>query len=204
MKQPDLFNHQAWCCLQGRQVGVDEVGRGPIVGDVVAAAVILPPDCGLHLTDSKKLSENKREILAEQIKAVAIDYAIVAISPKQIDRLNILQATLLAMQQAVKQLKHPYERVMVDGNRCPDIPGECIPVVKGDAKVAEISAASILAKVFRDEQMLSLHQRYPQYGFDRHKGYPTPAHLDAIRKFGIFDAYRKSFKPVKELLQKSH
>lgn len=201
MNQFDLFDHQAWSERQGKQVGVDEVGRGPIVGDVVAAAVILPADCSLALTDSKKLTDKKRQILAEQVKEIALDYSIVAVSPQQIDQLNILQATMLAMKQAVESLKQPFERVLVDGNRCPQINSNCMPVIKGDAKVAEISAASILAKVFRDQQMLDLHQLHPQYGFDKHKGYPTAQHLKAIREHGVLDNYRKSFKPVYSLLQ---
>lgn len=202
LKQVDLFE-QAWIDRPGEQVGVDEVGRGPLIGEVVAAAVILPSDCDLKLRDSKALTHNKRLELAEKIRQVALDYVIVGISPEQIDTLNILQATMLAMRTAVEGLSKPFKQVLVDGNRCPDIKSACIPIVKGDSKVAEISAASILAKVYRDEQMLQLHQRYPHYGFDQHKGYPTAAHLAAIESYGLIDGYRKSFKPIKLWLEKS-
>lgn len=200
MNQQMLSDHQAWSKLQGRQVGVDEVGRGPIIGDVVAAAVILPKNCSLELMDSKKINEKNRQILAEKIKEIAVDYSIVAISPEQIDEINILQATMLAMKTAIENITQPFEQVWVDGNRCPDVQSHCMAVIKGDDKVAEISAASILAKVYRDEQMLQLHQCYPHYGFDRHKGYPTPGHLAAIQEYGLIAGYRKSFKPVKALL----
>jgi len=181
-------------------VGVDEVGRGPLIGNVVTAAVILPPDCQLPLKDSKKLSEKKRLILAKQIKQEALDYHIAFATPEEIDELNILQATLLAMQRAVEGLKLPFDRVMVDGNRCPSIEQPCEAVVKGDDKVLQISAASILAKVYRDQEMIDLDQKYPQYGFAKHKGYPTKAHLAAIKAFGTIHGYRKSYKPIRELL----
>ncbi|SFR48998.1 ribonuclease HII [Thiomicrospira sp. ALE5] len=184
-------------------VGVDEVGRGPLVGEVVAAAVILPADHGLLLTDSKKLSAKKRESLAEQIKAVAVDYAIVGASPAQVDQYNILQATLWAMRQAVLQLKHPIKQVYVDGNRCPDLDCSCQPVVKGDLRLDIISAAAIIAKVYRDQQMMQLHQQFPEYGFDRHKGYPTPVHLKALADYGALPMHRKSFKPVNDVLNRS-
>jgi len=181
-------------------VGVDEVGRGPLVGEVVAAAVILPAHHGLALQDSKTLSATKREMLAVAIKAVAIDYAIVGASPAQIDQLNILQATLWAMQQAIAQLKAPFHQVYVDGNRCPQISQPCQALVKGDARLDSISAASILAKVHRDQQMVELAKRYPHYGFEQHKGYPTPAHLAAIAKWGVLAEHRRSFKPIKQRL----
>ena len=196
---PEFFS------LTGRTAGVDEVGRGPLIGDVVAAAVILPVDCQLPLRDSKKLNEAKREMLAEQIKQQAIAYAVTTASPAEIDELNILHATMLAMQRAVQQLHdegHQIDYVYVDGNRCPQISQNCQPVVKGDDRVMEISAASILAKVYRDQQMLELHDKYPQYGFDKHKGYPTAQHLAALQEFGMIPDYRKSFKPVKQLLSK--
>lgn len=190
--------------LTGETVGVDEVGRGPLIGDVVAAAVILPVDCNLPLRDSKKLSEAKREVLAILIKEQAIAYAIAVASPQEIDEINILQATMLAMQRAVKQLQDNHAKISylyVDGNRCPQLSGHCESVIKGDDKIMEISAASILAKVYRDQQMRELHEHYPQYGFNQHKGYPTVKHLSAIKEFGIINGYRKSFKPIKQLLQ---
>lgn len=181
--------------------GVDEVGRGPLVGDVVTAAVILDPRRPIAgLADSKKLSEKKRQALAEQIKVQALGWAIGRATPAEIDRLNILQATLLAMTRAVVQLSPLPEFVFIDGNRCPKLPMPCEAVVRGDARVAEISAASILAKVTRDGEMIALHQRFPQYGFAQHKGYPTALHLQMLHRHGVTVCHRKSFKPVKALL----
>ncbi|WP_294948085.1 ribonuclease HII [Sulfurivirga sp.] len=183
-------------------VGVDEVGRGPLVGNVVAAAVILPSDHGLPVRDSKKLSEKQRQALAEEIERVALDFAYGEATPAEIDALNILQATMLAMRRAIEGLDHPFERILVDGNRCPDrLPCACEAVVKGDDRVDAIAAASILAKVRRDAQMLTLHRQYPEYGFDRHKGYPTKAHLEVLAQKGPIDGvYRTSFAPVRRLL----
>ncbi|MDR9497636.1 MAG: ribonuclease HII [Hydrogenovibrio sp.] len=182
-------------------VGVDEVGRGPLVGNVVAAAVALPDNISLALTDSKKLSPRKREQLFVGIQEQALAWGIGEATPQEIDRLNILQATFLAMQRAVEAMNVPVRKVWVDGHRCPDWVYPSEAVIKGDTKIATISAASILAKVTRDRQMQALHQAYPQYGFDRHKGYPTQAHLQAIQQHGLLDThYRCSFKPVKRLL----
>ncbi len=181
--------------------GVDEVGRGPLVGAVVTAAVILDPSNPIEgLTDSKKLSEKKRQLLFPEIKEKALAWAIGRCEPEEIDELNILQATMVAMQRAVAALPVPAQFVLVDGNRCPEfgIPSES--VVKGDLKVAEISAASILAKVTRDQEMIELDKRYPEYGFANHKGYPTKAHLEKIQTLGVLDNYRKSFKPVAKIL----
>lgn len=180
--------------------GVDEVGRGPLVGDVVAAAVILPKDCQLPLMDSKKLSEKKREALYDLICKEAISYAIAKATPSEIDEMNILQASLLAMKRAVEALSVKPNMVYVDGNKLPkwDYPAKAI--VKGDSLIKEISAASILAKVYRDRQMIHLDKAYPQYGFAKHKGYPTKAHLDALQNHGLLSCYRKSFKPVKSLM----
>ena len=205
--QPSFFDSVSsseFETLTGTTVGVDEVGRGPLIGDVVACAVILPKDCKLPLRDSKKLSERKREILSEQIKEQALGYFIALATPDEIDELNILHATMLAMQRAVEGLAiegHKINQVYVDGNRCPNIAHTCQSVVKGDDKVMEISAASILAKVFRDRQMLELHEKHPQYGFNQHKGYPTAKHLLALKEFGMIPGYRKSFKPVRELYE---
>ena len=186
--------------------GVDEVGRGPLVGDVVTAAVILDPDNPIvGLMDSKKLSEKKRQQLSIEIKQRAIAWSIGRASPEEIDTLNILHATMLAMQRAVQGLNVTPDFVLVDGNRCPtfvhengDIASQS--VVKGDARVSEISAASILAKVARDDEMIALDKLYPYYGFAQHKGYPTKAHLERIIEHGVLDCYRRSFKPVANVL----
>lgn len=178
--------------------GVDEVGRGPLVGAVVTAAVILDPARPIAgLTDSKKLSAARREALAEQIKAQALCWALGRAEPVEIDELNILHATMLAMQRAVAALTIVPEWVMVDGNRCPPLPMPATAVVKGDSLVPEISAASILAKVARDAEMAALAGRYPQFGFEAHKGYPTAQHLAAISEHGILAEHRRSFKPVR-------
>jgi ribonuclease HII len=187
--------------------GVDEVGRGPLVGDVVTAAVILDPDNPIEgLKDSKKLSEKKRPLLAEEIKQNAIAWAIGRATPEEIDTLNILHATMLAMQRAVQGLKVTPDYVLVDGNRCPVFlsengPIETQAVVKGDDRVVEISAASILAKVARDDEMVALDKLHPEYGFAQHKGYPTKAHLEKIIEHGVLDCYRASFKPVAKVIQ---
>lgn len=182
--------------------GTDEVGRGPLVGNVVAAAVILDPSVKIEgLTDSKKLSEKKREALFPIIMEKALAIGIGEVSPAEIDEINILWASMLAMERAVANLKIEPNMVLVDGNRIPKNLGiPAISVVKGDARVEEISAASIVAKVIRDRQLIELDQKYPQYGFASHKGYPTAAHLEAINKYGLLPEYRKSFGPVKKLL----
>lgn len=184
--------------------GVDEAGRGPLAGPVSAAAVILDaarPIAGL--ADSKKLSEKQRDLLAPIIRERALAWAVAYAQVDEIDQLNILQATLLAMRRAVEGLSLRPHQVLVDGLYCPQtgIPSQAI--VKGDSKVAAISAASILAKTARDELMLNLHERYPQYGFDGHKGYPTAAHLAALREHGVSAVHRRSFKPVRDLLSPS-
>jgi ribonuclease HII len=181
--------------------GVDEAGRGPLAGPVYAAAVILDPARQVAgLNDSKKLSEKARDRLAVIIKAEAKAWHIASASVEEIDRLNILQATLLAMCRAVEGLKVQPEVVLVDGNRCPDWAYVSQAIIEGDAKVAEISAASILAKTARDAVMVELHGRYPQYNFAGHKGYGTAAHLKAIRQHGPCPAHRRSFAPVREML----
>ncbi|MWN05141.1 ribonuclease HII [Gilliamella sp. Pas-s95] len=180
--------------------GVDEVGRGPLCGDVVTAAVILDPNKPIKgLTDSKKLTEKKREQLFDIIKQDALAWNIARASVDEIDKLNILHATMLAMQRAVSGLSIKPNFVLVDGNRCPDFGIQSQAVIKGDLLVAEISAASILAKVTRDREMVELDKLYPQYGLAKHKGYPTKAHLAAIEQHGINHLYRKSFAPVKNL-----
>jgi len=185
-----------------RVAGVDEVGRGPLVGNVVTAAVILDPDNPIEgLADSKKLSEKRRDALYDEIVDKAAAWAIGYATPAEIDELNILHATMLAMQRAVEGLSIAPEYVYVDGNRCPALPCPAEPVVKGDSKVAEISAASIIAKVTRDREMKALHEAHPEYGFDKHKGYPTPAHLALLKEHGPLPEYRRSFRPVRELLE---
>lgn len=184
--------------------GVDEVGRGPLAGPVVTAAVILDPAYPIvGLADSKRLSPARRERLADEIRARALAWALGRAEVAEIDRLNILQATLLAMQRAVANLTVRPERVLVDGNRCPALDCPCEAIVKGDATVAAISAASILAKVARDAELGQLHERYPQYGFARHKGYPTAAHLNALWRFGPCPEHRRSFAPVITAMLKS-
>ncbi|CAH9052457.1 Ribonuclease HII [Pseudoalteromonas holothuriae] len=181
--------------------GVDEVGRGPLVGDVVTAAVILDPNQPIvGLADSKKLSEKKRLLLAQEIKQKALCYCIARASIEEIDELNILHATMLAMSRAVEGLSIAPDFVFVDGNRLPKLTMNAQSVVKGDSLVAEISAASIIAKVARDQQMLELDMQYPEFGFAAHKGYPTKAHFAALEQHGITPHHRKSFKPVQRIL----
>lgn len=182
--------------------GVDEAGRGPLVGSVYASAVVLGPKHGIvGLADSKKLSEARREQLAILIRENALAWSVASASAAEIDQLNILQATMLAMRRAVEGLSVLPDEVLVDGNRVPQLALPARAIVKGDATVAEISAASILAKTARDESMRQLHQKHPLYGFDRHKGYPTAAHLQALAQLGPLPEHRRSFGPVKQALQ---
>lgn len=182
--------------------GVDEVGRGPLVGAVVAAAVILDPDRPIQgLMDSKKLPARRRELLAEQIRQQAIAWAIGRADAAEIDAVNILQASLLAMQRAVLALHQAPCHVLVDGNHAPKLVCPVTAVVKGDALIPAISAASILAKVSRDAEMYELDKLHPQYGFAQHKGYPTPAHLQALREHGVLPQHRRSFRPVTALIE---
>ena len=181
--------------------GVDEVGRGPLVGAVVTAAVILDPSRPIvGLNDSKKLSEKRRLALFDEIKEKALCWSLGRAEPHEIDELNILHATMLAMQRAVAGLSIVPEYVLIDGNRCPALPMHSMAVVKGDSRVAEISAASILAKVTRDAEMAELDKVLPQYGFAQHKGYPTPFHLEALALHGATEHHRRSFAPVKRAL----
>ncbi|MGO2478194.1 MAG: ribonuclease HII [Pseudoalteromonas sp.] len=181
--------------------GVDEVGRGPLVGDVVTAAVILDPLKPIAgLADSKKLNDKKRQLLATEIKEKALCYAFGRCNSNEIDELNILHATMLAMSRAVASLVIEPEFVFIDGNRLPALNMPAQAVIKGDSLVAEISAASILAKVARDDEMLELDKRHPEYGFAGHKGYPTKAHFAALEKYGAISEHRKSFKPVQRVL----
>jgi len=181
--------------------GIDEVGRGCIVGAVISAVVILDPDKPISgLTDSKKLTEKKRKLLASLIKKNAKAWAVGRAEPCEIDQINILQATLLAMSRAYSQLEVKPDWVQVDGTFYPDIPCAGETIVKGDLKVAEISAASIIAKVARDDEMSTLDLLYPGYEFCRHKGYPTKLHLEKLQSLGVTEQHRKSFGPVKRLL----
>lgn len=181
--------------------GVDEVGRGPLVGAVVTAAVILDPNNPIQgLGDSKKLSEKKRVALFSEIKEKALAWSLGRAEPHEIDELNILHATMLAMQRAVAGLSVQPEHVMIDGNRVPALPCPATAVVKGDALIPAISAASILAKVTRDAEMAALHEKHPEYGFKGHKGYPTAEHMAALKTHGPLAEHRRSFAPVREAL----
>jgi len=183
--------------------GVDEVGRGPLAGPVVAAAVILDPERPIEgLADSKKLSEKRREQLAMEIRDQALCWALGRAEVEEIDRLNILHASLLAMRRAVESLSVAPGHALIDGNRCPDLPCSAEAVVGGDATVAAISAASILAKVARDREMVELDRLHPGYGLSRHKGYPTKVHLEALATLGVSPIHRTSFAPVRRLLER--
>ncbi len=187
--------------LTGNIAGVDEVGRGPLAGAVVTAAVILDPQNPIEgLDDSKKLTEKKREILAVEIKKKALCYCIARAEHEEIDELNIFHATLLAMKRAVEGLTIKPDKVLVDGKFCPELSLPCEAVIKGDSRVAAISAASIIAKVARDTEMIIMDETYPGYGFAKHKGYPTKVHMEALQKLGVTPIHRKSYKPVQKIL----
>lgn len=182
--------------------GVDEAGRGPLAGPVVAAAVILPLNHGIvGLTDSKKLTHKQRNVLFDIIIEKASAYAIESATVQEIDDINILQASLLAMRRAVLNLKMKPDLVLVDGNQIPEIPYPVEAIIKGDLTEESISAASILAKVTRDREMLVMDERYPGYGFKQHKGYPTKAHCDALTTLGVTEIHRRTFGPVKMCLK---
>jgi ribonuclease HII len=188
-----------WIC------GVDEAGRGPLVGSVVAGAVVLDPANPIEgLKDSKKLSAARREYLYEQIIVKAKAWGVGEASPTEIDDINILQATMLAMRRAIEDLASRLgawpDKALIDGNRCPELPIAAEAIIKGDTKEPAISAASILAKVTRDRQMQLLHARHPQYGFAQHMGYPTEAHFAALKEFGACEEHRRSFSPVRKVL----
>lgn len=184
--------------------GVDEAGRGPLAGPVFAAAVILDPSKPITgLRDSKKLTEARRDTLAVQIKRDALAWAIASCSELEIDTLNILQATMLAMRRAVEGLHVMPTLALIDGNRCPVLAVRSEAIIQGDDKVQEISAASILAKTARDAALKVLHERYPHYAFDQHKGYPTALHLQRLQEHGVSPVHRKSYAPVRALLDNS-
>ena len=189
-----------WIC------GVDEAGRGPLVGAVVAGAVVLDPNNPIEgLKDSKKLTAARREYLYEQIMEKAKAWGVGEASPAEIDEMNILQATMLAMRRAIEDLTTRLggwpDKALIDGNRCPELPIAAEAIVKGDAKEPAISAASIVAKVTRDRQMQILHERHPEYGFAQHMGYPTEAHFAALKQYGACDQHRRSFSPVRKVLE---
>ncbi|MEQ9874448.1 ribonuclease HII [Pectobacterium brasiliense] len=193
----EIFVYPQASCI----AGVDEVGRGPLVGAVVTAAVILDPTRPIAgLADSKKLSEKRRLSLYDEIKEKALAWSLGRAEPEEIDQLNILHATMLAMQRAVAGLAVVPDFVLIDGNRCPALPMPAQAVVKGDSRVAEISAASIMAKVTRDREMVELDQRFPAYGFAQHKGYPTAFHLEKLAALGATEFHRRSFAPVRRAL----
>ncbi|XYQ57124.1 ribonuclease HII [Pectobacterium carotovorum] len=193
----EIFIYPQATCI----AGVDEVGRGPLVGAVVTAAVILDPTRPIvGLADSKQLSEKRRLSLYDEIKEKALAWSLGRAEPEEIDQLNILHATMLAMQRAVAGLAIVPDFVLIDGNRCPALPMSAQAVVKGDSRVAEISAASIMAKVTRDREMVELDQRFPAYGFAQHKGYPTAFHLEKLAVLGATEFHRRSFAPVKRAL----
>ncbi|MEP4147297.1 MAG: ribonuclease HII [Halioglobus sp.] len=182
--------------------GVDEVGRGPLAGDVVTAAVILDPNNPIEgLRDSKKLSEPRREALAVLIREKALAWSVARASVAEIDELNILQASLLAMKRAVEALEPQPGYVLVDGNRLPRWHYRSEPVIKGDDRVPAIAAASILAKVQRDKELIALEEEYPGYGFAAHKGYPTVVHLQALKSLGVTPVHRRSYAPVRKILE---
>lgn len=194
--QPGLFPESATDLA-----GVDEAGRGPLAGPVMAAAVVLDPERPIPgLMDSKRLTARRREALATEIRSGARAWAVARAEVEEIDRLNILHASLLAMRRAVEGLDVLPVRALVDGNRCPELPCEAQAVVRGDASVPAISAASILAKVARDAEMVELDRRYPAYGFAGHKGYPSKAHLEALQEHGACPAHRRSYAPVRRVL----
>lgn len=188
--------------ISGFLAGVDEAGRGPLAGNVVAAAVILDASVNIDgLDDSKKLTEKKRLLLTDEIKQKALAWSVISISPQQIDEINILQASLLAMRTAAEKLKPVPDHIFVDGNKnLIDCFCDNTAIIKGDSRVAAISAASILAKVERDAQMQDLHKQYPAYGFDQHKGYPTKVHREILKKIGPCPEHRRSYAPVREAL----
>ena len=196
VRESDLFHDTSSHII----AGVDEVGRGPLAGDVVAAAVILSDPAPAGVTDSKALTAKRRECLADVIRKEAISWALGRASVAEIDELNILEASLLAMRRAVEGLSVTPTLVLVDGNRLPRWSFESRAIVKGDLREPAIGAASILAKVQRDGEMQALHDQYPGYGFDQHKGYPTKAHLAALERLGVTPIHRRSFAPVKRLL----
>ena len=187
----------------GLVAGVDEAGRGPLAGPVVAGAVILDPQNPIHgLKDSKRLTALRRDVLYEEIREKALAWAVGHADVEEIDRINILQATMLAMKRAVEALQTVPDHALIDGNRCPDLCCPAQAIIKGDSRVAAISAASIMAKVTRDREMLSLDVIYPGYGLAQHKGYPSKAHIEALENLGVTPIHRRSYAPVRRVIEK--
>ena len=206
MEKTNLYKYEQELYEQGIELigGVDEVGRGPLVGAVVTACVVLPKDFTLQgLTDSKKLTEKKREEYYKYIIENCTCYGIGRCTPEEIDKYNILEATKIAMKRAIKEVKNKInlEYVLIDGNMKFDLDIPYKSIVKGDAKSISIAAASVIAKVTRDHEMYELDKKYPNYGYASHKGYPTKKHIEAIKKYGLIEGYRKSYGPVKEILE---
>lgn len=200
----DLYKYEKELSAKGLNYigGVDEVGRGPLIGSVVAACVVLPKDFVLEgLTDSKKLSEKKRDEYYKIIKEKAIAIGIGIVDEKKIDEVNIYEATKIAMKEAIKNTNMKLDHVLIDAMPL-DIDVDTTSIIKGDAKSISIAAASVIAKVTRDKMMYELDSKYPQYGYASHKGYPTKKHIDAINKYGLIDGYRKSYGPVKDVLER--
>jgi ribonuclease HII len=188
---------------EGRIAGVDEAGRGPLAGPVIAGAVILDPEKPIEgLRDSKRLSASRRDELFDQIRERALAWAVGRAEVEEIDRINILQATMLAMSRAVEALQPSADHALIDGNRCPDLSCTSRAIIKGDSKVPAISAASIMAKVTRDREMLDLDMRYPGYGLAQHKGYPSKAHIEALESLGVTPAHRRSYAPVRRIIER--
>lgn len=204
MEKVDLYKYEKELWKQGIHLvaGMDEVGRGPLIGPVVTACVILPKDFVLEgLTDSKKLSEKKREEFYDYIMEHAISVGIGMMSEKVIDEVNIYEATKLAMYQAVEKSKVKPEHVLIDAMKLDKLEMPSTSIIKGDAKSISIAAASVIAKVTRDRMMIELDKKYPMYGFKSHKGYPTKKHIEAIKEYGLIDGYRKTFKPISEMVK---
>ena len=188
---------------EGRIAGVDEAGRGPLAGPVIAGAVILDPEKPIEgLRDSKRLSASRRDELFDQIRERALAWAVGRADVEEIDRINILQATMLAMSRAVEALQPCAVHALIDGNRCPELSCTSEAIIKGDSKVAAISAASIMAKVTRDREMLDLDMRYPGYGLAQHKGYPSKAHIEALESLGVTPVHRRSYAPVRRIIER--
>ena len=195
--EPDLY------VPEGRVAGVDEAGRGPLAGPVIAGAVILDPEKPIAgLRDSKRLSASRRDELYDQIRERALAWAVGRAEVEEIDRINILQATMLAMRRAVEALQPFADHALIDGNRCPDLYCTAQAIIKGDSKVLAISAASIVAKVTRDREMVELDRSYPGYGLARHKGYPSKAHIEALESLGVTPVHRRSYAPVRRVIER--
>lgn len=206
MDSIDLYKYEKELWDKGINyiAGVDEVGRGPLIGPVVTACVILPKDFYLEgLTDSKKLTEKKRDIYYDYIMGQALAVSVGMMDEKVIDEVNIYEATKLAMYQAIETCQIEPEHVLIDAMKLENLKMPSTSIIKGDAKSVSIAAASVIAKVTRDRMMIELDKKYPEYGFKSHKGYPTKKHVEAILKYGLIDGYRKTFKPVSEIVKKN-